>query len=304
MAQRIVSLVPAATELICALGLRRQLVGRSHACDTPEAVRRLPALTLPGAPAGERGAQALLAQQLAPYATDAPALIALQPDHIVTHPRADLPGFSLDELKRAMNSLMVSRPQLHTLQPATLADVYNGFQKLADALGAGQQGKALVQRIRRRADQVAERARGSASRPRVLVLSRLAPLHTTGWWVPTLIEAAGGAPVLAPAGAAPPLVTWREVAVADPDVIILAPEAPDAPAAIGAVPAELALLLRDEAFRSLRAYRSKRVVRLAAPGLLHRPGPRLLDALEVLAEVCHPQQFGIRRLGLLWTEVF
>lgn len=306
MAQRIVSLLPAATELICALGLRRRLVGRSAACDLPPAVHTLPALTLPasqpgaaGAAAPERGAQQLIAQQLAPVPVDAAALIGLQPDSIITHPRTDLPGFSLDELKRSANSLMVSRPELQLFHPTTLPEVYNAFQKLADTFGAGQQGKTLVQRMRRRAEQVAERARSSAARPRVLVIRQLAPLKGTGWWVPTLIETAGGTSLLAAAGQSPARLTWAAVAEADPDVLMLTLDATPAQ-----MQTQLTGLLRDETIRSLRAYRSKRVIVVSGHDLFHRPGPRLIEALEVVAEVLHPQLFGIRRLGVLWNELF
>ena len=304
MSRRIVSLVPAATELIAALGLRRQLVARSHRCDAPASILHLPALTAEGVPpprdpaAPLRPTQLLVAQQLAPAPVDVEALVELQPDFIVTHPRTDAPGFQLEELKRAVNSLMVSRPQLVFFNPEQLPAVYNEFQKVADTFGAGQQGKALVGRIRRRAEQIAERARNSAARPRVLVLGQLQPLATTGWWVPTLIETAGGAPLLARPGAAPPHITWSAVAEADPDVIMLALS----PGQL-TVEAQLRQLMALDDFRGLRAYRSRRVVVLSHE-LLHRPGPRVIDALEVIAEVLHPRQFGIRRLGLLWGELF
>jgi iron complex transport system substrate-binding protein len=230
MAQRIVSLVPGATELICELGLRGRLVGRSERCDYPASVLRLPALTDASIPpqhlksAAARPAQNIVQHYLATSTVLVERLIELQPDFIVTQFNAAAPGFNVDELKRALNSLIILRPQVLTFAATTLAEVHTEIQKIADAFGVGQKGKALVARHRKRIDQITEKARSAAKHPSVLCLSHLEPLHAAGYWVPSLIEAAGGIPLVSRVGQAPALLTWEQIAALDPDVLILALE--------------------------------------------------------------------------------
>ena len=304
MAQRIVSLVPGATELICELGLRGRIVGRSAWCDHPASVLRLPALTDPGVPAqhlktsAARPAQAIVQQYLANSSVLVERLIELQPDFIVTKFNAAAEGYNLDELKRALNSLIISRPQILTFSATTLAEVHTEIQKIADTFGVGQKGKALVARHRKRFDQITDKAR-TAARPRVLCLSHLEPLQAAGYWVPTLIEAAGGTPLVSQVGQGPSLLTWEQIAALDPDVLILAIEG------LSASEHRVALdeLSRLDSFRRLRAFKAQRVRSVDGNQLLNRPGPRLLESVDALAEMLHPELFGIRHLGSSWTEL-
>jgi iron complex transport system substrate-binding protein len=273
---KVVSLLPAATEIVCALGLRDALAGRSHECDYPDDVRALPALTRaridPSLPSAELDAQVrrILAQRLPIYMLDEARLAALAPDVVVTQEACEVCAISYDQV---VGSLKRTAPSARvvSLQPARLAHVLEDLRAVAAACGVAPRGEALVASLRERLARVA--AGIDPARPRVAVVEWLDPPMLAGHWVPDAIEAAGGIPVGPPAGVPSPGTTWPEARSLGADVVVVAPCGFD----LARTRAEAAPQL--DRLRSL----APRVLLLDGNAYLNRPGPRLVDAVEILA---------------------
>ncbi len=280
---RIVSLLPSATEIICALGREDQLVGISHSCDHPPTILDRPVLTRTDVPV-EQPQQAIddfvrdrLEQGRGLYELDIETLERLAPDVIISQTLCDICAVSGDDVYRAVNALS-SKPTLVELEAATLEDIYLDILRTADVLDAGGEGDTLVASLRQRAGQVAGRAplRGK----RVLFLEWLQPPFVGGHWIPDLIALAGGISVLVRSGERSTAVDWTAIRECDPDRVVVAccgySEAGSREA--------LRTLDNDPRWQSLRAVREGRV--LVGDGNAHfsRAGPRVIDGLEWLAE--------------------
>jgi iron complex transport system substrate-binding protein len=282
---RIVSLVPHASELLFALGLGPQVVAVTHECDHPPAALELPRVTRDvlesGLSAGEIDA-AVRERTLegeAIYELDREALAALEPELIVTQALCPVCAVSYEEVAELAGQLP-SRPRVIALDPKTLEETFGDVHALAEATGHDAQGAALVRDAEERVERISEAVHGQA-RPRVVALEWLDPVFVAGHWTPQLIELGGGEDVLAHAGAPSQTVSWQAVAAAEPEVVIVMPCGYDAPRA----QAE-AVIFSSE----LAALRAGRVVAVNASAYFSRPGPRLIDGLELLAHILHPQQ--------------
>jgi iron complex transport system substrate-binding protein len=274
---RVVSLLPAATEIVSALGLCDALVGRSHECDYPEEVLALPALTKaridPSLPSAELDAQVrrIVAQRLPIYMLDETRLAALAPDVVVTQEACEVCAISYEQV---VGSLKRTSPasRVVSLQPARLADVLEDVRTVAAACGVAPRGEALVASLHARLARIAAVIR-PGPRPRVAVVEWLNPPMLAGHWVPDAVEAAGGVSLGPPAGAASPGTTWDEVRSFRADAVVVAPCGFDLPRTRAEAEPLLGLL------RSLAA----RVLLLDGNAYLNRPGPRLVDAVEIMA---------------------
>lgn len=271
---KIVSLLPAATEIVCALGLRDRLVARSHECDHPQDVRDLPALTRArvdsSLPSAELDAQVkrIIADRLPIYMLDESRLGALAPDVVVTQEACEVCAISYEQVVGSLKRTAVGA-RVVSLQPARLQDVLADVVAVAAACGVPERGRELVARLRARL----ERIERTGPRPRVAVVEWLAPPMLAGHWVPDTIEAAGGEPVGPPAGASSPYATWEEIRGLKPDAIVVAPCGFDLARTV-----EEARALRDT-LRSL----APAVLLMDGNAYLNRPGPRLVEAAETIA---------------------
>jgi iron complex transport system substrate-binding protein len=282
---RIVSLVPHATELLFALGLGPQVVAVTHECDHPPAALELPRVTRDmledGLSAGEIDA-AVRERTLegeAIYELDREALAALQPDLIVTQALCPVCAVSYEEVAELAGRLP-SRPRVIALDPKTLEETLGDVETLAEATGHDAQGVALVEDAEERIKRITEAVDGQ-SRPRVAAIEWLDPVYAAGHWTPQLIELAGGEDVLSHAGAPSQTVSWEAVVAAEPEVVIVMPCGYDAPRAYAE-----AVTYSSE----LAALGAGRVVAVNASAYFSRPGPRLIDGLELLAHILHPEQ--------------
>jgi len=304
-AERIVTLLPAATEIVCALGLEERLVGRSHECDFPGSVRGLPVLTEarldPDAPGAEIDARVrgLVRDGLSIYRVDAEALRRLRPDAIVTQTQCDVCAASPRDLEQALEGWIGSPPRLVSLAPASLGDVWGDLQRVADALGVPERGGELAAALARRVSDVAERALRVKTRPRVACIEWIEPLMAAGNWVPELVTLAGGEPLLGATGEHSPWLAFAELAEADPDAIVVMPCGFDR----ARTRRELAPLEAESGWQGLRAVRSGRVYAVDGNAFFNRPGPRLVESVEILAELLHPDVFAPRREGVAWERV-
>ncbi len=297
---RIVSLLPAATEIAWALGLGDRLVGRSHECDWPAAVAGLPALTRPRVdPATssreihEAVGRAVTAEpgtSTAIFSLDIDALAALEPDVILTQATCDVCAITGDDVAEAVRRSK-RRPRVVSLSATSLAGLW------ADMLAVGREtdtlprARDLIARLKARCDSVACRinalGRQGATRPRVAVIEWLDPPMAAGNWVPELVRLAGGEDCLGRAGEHSHWIDWPTVAAADPDVVILSP----CGFTLERIVAETSLPAVQHHLHRLRAAREHRLWAIDGHHLLNRPGPRIVDSLEVLADLLHPGAF-------------
>ncbi|HTD52958.1 MAG TPA: ABC transporter substrate-binding protein, partial [Thermoanaerobaculia bacterium] len=221
-APRIVSLLPSATEIVAALGFTRELVGRSHECDFPPEVERLPVCTEPklnvqgSTDEIHREIQKLLAESLSVYRVDVERLRHLAPTHVVTQVQCEVCAVSLDDVRAALADWSPPRPHLVALSSRDLGEVFRDIERVAAALGAPERATQLVDRMVNRMDAVAKKARDSTARPRVATIEWLSPLMAAGNWMPELIEMAGGENLFGRAGLHSPWLGWEELREADP----------------------------------------------------------------------------------------
>jgi iron complex transport system substrate-binding protein len=284
---RIASLVPHATELLFALGLADEVIAVTHECDYPPAAQALPHVTRDSLPAGLSAAaiDAAVRERTergeSIYELDEDALRALEPDLIVTQALCPVCAVSYEEVAELAQG-MPSCPRVISLDPHTLGETLGDIRTLAQATGRRAAGVDLIARTAARIDRVKLATRGSP-RPRVAALEWLDPVFLAGHWTPQLIELAGGEDVLGMPGEPSREASWEEVAAATPEVVVAMPCGYDAPRA------HAEALAYGERLASLGA---ERVVAVDASAYFSRPGPRLVDGLELLAELLHAGSTG------------
>ena len=300
-APRIVSLLPSATEIVAALGFADALVGRSHECDFPAEVSELPVCTEPRIDPGgsseeiHRSVGRLLSESLSVYLVDADRLRDLSPTHVVTQVQCEVCAVSLEDVERALAGWSSARPCLVALTPGCREDVFGDVRRVARALGASDRGERLVTGMEERMTRVASAA-GSLERPRVATIEWLSPLMAAGNWMPELVERAGGREILGRAGRHSEWLTWDTLRGADPDVLVVAP----CGFSLGRVEREVEVLTALPGWSELAAVRSKRVCLAEANQYFNRPGPRLVETVEILAEMLHPGAFAFGHEGTAW----
>src|SRR6266436_5757788 len=226
---RIVTLLPSATEIVCALGFEAELVGRSHECDYPPSVARLPALTEakfnPEGTSAEidQRVKKIVADALSVYRVNAPKLRELRPDVIVTQSQCEVCAVSETDVEAAVAEWLGARPKIVSLAPYGLDDVFTDMQRVADALNAPARGVDLVARLRNRLVAIAGKARNAPQKPNVATIEWIDPLMAAGNWMPTLVEMAGGSNLFGIAGEHSPWMKFDQLAAKDPDVILISP---------------------------------------------------------------------------------
>jgi iron complex transport system substrate-binding protein len=301
--QRIVSLIASATEIVCALGARERLVGRSHECDFPPDVLALPALTAPkfkveGSSAEiDARVREIVRDGLSVYRVDGEALKALAPDVIVTQDHCEVCAVSLADVEAATCTWTGRPVDIVSLRPDCTADVYADIARVARALGMTEAGGRLVGEMQARLAavrrQVAER-----ERPRVAFIEWVEPLMAGGNWMPELIEIAGGYNLFGQAGKHSDWMQWLELAATDPEAIVVAPCGYGLERCLQ----ELPLLQAKPGWTELSAVRNSRVYFADGNAYFNRPGPRLADSAEMLAEMLHPDIAGARHEGGAWVR--
>jgi iron complex transport system substrate-binding protein len=281
---RIVSLVPSATEMLFALGLGPDVIAVTHECDYPPAARELPKITRDLLPPGLTSAQidaAVKEHTLAGesiYQLDTTALEDLRPDLIVTQALCSVCAVSYDDVRDIAEQLD-PRPEVISLDPHTLGEVLSDARTLAEATDRRDAALELVNGASDRIDRVRLAVR-KARRPRVAALEWLDPPFAAGHWIPQLIEYAGGEDVIGFPGENSEELTWPAVQAAQPDIVIVMPCGYDA---------EIAHREAEMHREQLAAVGAGEVVAVDAASYFSRPGPRIIDGLELLASILHPE---------------
>lgn len=290
---RIVSLLPSATEIVCALGLRDSLVGITHECDYPPDIAGLPRVTRSLIPEerepGESRAAAIHRHVMASihdgsslYDVDAEALERLAPDLIVTQQLCEVCAVS-SELVAHATRRMRDDPRVLSLEPTSLDDVYENIRAVGEATGTQSQAQRVVRDLRARADALAARTRRLPKR-RTAVLEWTDPLMGSGHWTPSLVELAGGTPVAAFPHAYSQVVSWEALAEGDPEVVVVVPCGMN----VEQTQAAVEELARTEP-RWAPFAASRDVVLMDGHQFANRPGPRLIDTAELFARAIHPE---------------
>ena len=302
----IISLLPSATEIVCALGATQGLVGISHECDFPAAVQGLPVLTRSRVSNAASSAdidaavRALVQDALSIYSVDQSQLGALNPELILTQDLCQVCAVSLDDVRSAVARLARRADvRIVSLRPTRLEHVLADLETVAEALNLAERGRALRRELETRMRAIAERASAASSRPRVASVEWLEPLMLGGTWMPELIALAGGEPLGASAGELAPTVSPAELAALAPDVVVVKPCGFDLPRTLRERGVVERVVLGSVSPRA-------RVYATDGNAFFNRPGPRLVESLEILAACIQPRLFRdfalkhaavLRRLG-------
>jgi iron complex transport system substrate-binding protein len=281
---RIVSLVPHATELLFALDLGDQVVAVTHECDFPPEALELPKVTRDLLPSGLTDAEIDVAVRertldgKSIYELDEEVLREEEPDLIVTQSLCTVCAVSVDEVRK-LAADMPGPPQVISLDPKTYGETLGDVRTIAQATGARDAALELIARTRSRVDRVRIALRALTERPTVAALEWLDPVFTAGHWTPQLIEMAGGQDVLGFTGEHSEQSSWELVRAAAPEIVLVMPCGRDVSEAY-----EEALGHAEQ----LRAIGAREIVAVDAKATFSRPGPRLVDGLELLAHTLHP----------------
>lgn len=305
MPSRVVTLIPSATEIVAALGAGDRLVGRSHECDYPPEVRDLPVLTEPKVPLEgsskqiDRQVKSLLEQALAVYRVEAPLLRDLAPDLIVTQAQCEVCAVGLTEVEEAVRDWVGNGARILSLEPNGLADVWGDIRRVGAALRLEDQAQTLVAKLESRVGYIAGRAGAAAHKPSVACIEWIDPLMTAGNWVPELVEIAGGRNLFGVAGRHAAWVYWDDLVDADPEIIVAMPCGFD----IARTREEIGALTGQPEWAELQAVKAGNVFLVDGNQYFNRPGPRLAESAQILAEIFHPELFLPEHKDLGWVPL-
>jgi iron complex transport system substrate-binding protein len=299
---RIISLIPSATEIIAKLGLFDAIVGRSHECDYPPEIVNLPVCTqarLNGDASNHTDhneAKDILQSALGIYKIKVDVLEKLHPTHIITQDQCDACAVSLPEVEKAVAQLTHSSPQIISLQPNTLQDLWGDIERVSHTFGVDS--VEILENLEARVRICKRRLQGLslAEMPKVACIEWTDPLMTAANWVPELIKLAGGQPLFSLMGKPATHVKWETLVASNPDVIIFMPCGFD----LQRTQLETDVLTQRPEWKKLHAVESGRVFITDGNAYFNRPGPRLVDSLEILAEILHPDIFDYGYKGTGW----
>lgn len=304
MAFRIVSTIASATEIVCALGFQSSLVGRSHECDFPAGIENLPVCTEPkidvegSSYAIDERIKAILQEALSVYRVDAEKLRSLQPTLIVTQTQCEVCAVSFKDVEQATCQWLDSRPQILSLSAEDLNGLWSDIQSVATALDAREKGQDLTSSLQGRMQAIEQQASLLPSHPTVACIEWLDPLMASGNWMPELVTMAGGINLFGEAGQHAPWMKWEDLLAKDPEVILLLPCGFN----IERTRKEMASMTQKAEWAGLRAVKQGQVYLTDGNQFFNRPGPRLVESLEIIAEILHPSHFCFGHQGTGWMQ--
>jgi iron complex transport system substrate-binding protein len=297
---RIVSLIASATEIVDSLGQLDHLVGRSHECDYPDAVKSLPVCTRPriavDADSREIDRQVKQAARAAVsiYEVFDEVIARLAPTHILTQIQCEVCAVSLRDVEQALARGIPGEPTIVSLQPDSLARIWEDFRRVARALDISDRGERVIAGLQRRMAVLCPPPAEPVTR--VACIEWAEPLMAAGNWTPELVAMAGGVNLFGEAGRHSPWMSWEQLAAADPDVLIVAPCGFD----LERTAREMHWMTARPGWRDLAAVRAGRVYLADGNRYFNRPGPRVVETLEALVEMLHPEFREPRLRGHAW----
>jgi len=302
---RLLPLISSATEIVHALGLGDFQVGRSHECDYPAEVTALPVCTQPaidicGSSAEiDRLVKERLRAAASVYSVNSNLIRSLAPTQIITQSQCKVCAVSLDDVTSAFQADLGIDAQIVCLEPYALADIWQDIRRVAVACGCEVRGAALIDSLKKRMEQIQRIAQSSPVKRSVAAIEWLEPLMAGGNWVPELIEMAGGQNRFGVPGEHAPWMTWEALVAADPDLIIALPCGFD----LQRTRAEMHWLSDRPGWSHLRAVREGRVFVCDGNQFMNRPGPRLVESLQIFAEILHPHLFRPKMEHVGWERL-
>ena len=302
---RIVSLIPSATEIVHALEMGSNQVGRSHECDFPTSVGSLPICTEPTFPTSgnsreiDRKVKDILRKALSVYDVFEEVLEQLRPTHIITQTQCEVCAVSLRDVELAVGKRLSCQPRIVSLQPDALDDVWSDMRRVADSLGIERKGDELVENLKQRMQRISDRTQAASKRPRVACIEWLEPLMAAGNWMPELVEMAGGENLVGESGKHSSWMSWQELLESDPDILVVLPCGFD----MKRTREEMYWLTDQPQWSSLKAVKDHRVYVTDCLQYFNRPGPRLVDSLQILTEIIHPEASVGGFEGTAWQQL-
>ena len=290
---RIVSLLPSASEILHELGFGSSQVGRSHECDFPAIMTNLPVCTRPTFDVSgssveiNRLVKARLSSTVSIYRIESNLLMQLRPTHVLTQTLCDVCAVSFADVQAAFNGENGLSAEIIPLSAGSLQGLWMDVQRVASSLGNAPAGEKLVRSLSARMAALQELAMRATVRPRVAAIEWIDPLMAAGNWVPELIEQAGGNNLFGKTGEHSPWMKWEELRNADPDVIVALPCGFD----LARTRSELRVLTAKSGWSDLKAVRSGEVYVCDGNQFMNRPGPRLVESLQIFCEIFHPSIF-------------
>lgn len=299
------SLLPSATEILCALGLTDQIVGVSHECDFPPEIVGRPVLTEAkldphrGSAEIDRDVRALVGDGLSVYRIRTEMLAELKPDLIITQDQCEVCAVSLPEVEAAARTCLGGDVEIVSLRPSSLADVFADIRRVADATERRAQAGTLITGLEERLAALRSRHAHLHGRPRVACIEWIEPLMVAGHWLPELVEIAGGTYDLVAPGALSPTLSWERLVESRPEVLVLMP----CGFKLEQTARELPALVAREEWKSLPAVRDRRVYAVDGNAYFNRPGPRLVDSAEILAGLVQPGFYADLLPRAAWVKI-
>ncbi|WP_298920355.1 cobalamin-binding protein [uncultured Nostoc sp.] len=302
---RIVSLIPSGTEILATLGLVNAIVGRSHECDYPPEIQNRPICTQARLNSNASSSQIhddvnnLLQSALSIYEIKTDVLEQLQPTHILTQDQCDVCAVSLDEVEKAVATLIHSKPQIISLQPNILQDVWADIERVGNTFKVDS--VKVLENLEARVKICQQRIQGLSLNevPTVACIEWTDPLMIAANWIPELVNLAGGHSLFSLTGQASPILPWETLIASNPDIIVFMLCGFD----LNRTRQEANLLTQRSDWEKLHATQSGRVYITDGNSYFNRSGPRLVDSLEILAEILHPEIFQYGYKGTGWEPL-
>jgi iron complex transport system substrate-binding protein len=300
----IVSLIPSGTEMVCALGCQEQLQGRSHECDFPPGISDLPICTAPTISVEGTSqdihdrVSSILKDALSVYRVEVETLRTLKPDIIVTQTQCDVCAVSFTDVERALKKSLDFQSTLIPLHATNLQGVWDDLLRVALGVGKEQEGREILASYQTRISSIADLCKNETSHPSVACIEWMEPLMAAGNWVPELVQLAGGQSVFGTPGVHAPWITWEALAEANPDMLILMPCGFSMPR----IEEEMNTLTQHALWPTLKAVQNGQVYLTDGNQFFNRPGPRLVESLEIFAEILYPTCFQFGHNGTGWRQ--
>jgi len=302
--KRIISLLAAGTEIVCELDLEAQLVGRSHECDYPESILNVPvcssAMLDPNANSLEidRQVKGILTDALSFYQIDRDLIKTLKPDIIITQTQCEVCAVSFSDVEKALENLLDYPVEIISLEPDNLNAIFRDIKTVSEVLGVPERGADLLERMQERLDLIKHKLKFITQKPTVACIEWLSPLMIAGNWTPEMVEIAGGQAILAQIGKHSPAIPWLDLVQADPEILVVMPCGFN----IGQTLKEMDLLLQQTYFQDLQAVKNNKLFIADGNQYFNRSGPRIVDSVEILAEIINPKQFIFGYEGEGWIK--
>ena len=302
---KIVSLLPSSTEIVCKLGFRDNLVGVSHECDYPISVKDLPILTKPrfspinSSQEIDKSVQDLLKKGLSVYEVDTDLLKKLAPDLIITQAQCEACAVSLNDVKKAVSEWVENKPDIVSLEPNFLDEVWSDFERVGEKLNSSDSYLKFKTEIEQRLENLKQKSQHLSKRPTVVCVEWIDPLMIAANWVPELVDIAGGINMLSKPGSHSHIFKWEEIIESNPDFIIMMPCGFD----INRTLEEINILKQKPDWSKLEAVKSNHVFVVDGNQYFNRPGPRLIESAEILFEIFNFNEKKVKALENSWIRL-